>query len=404
MAPKIVFLAWVSTVASCLPALPAASPGGGQASSSPTAQGTGECGSGSWQPGWLEIHHIDAGEAVSTLIVSPAGRSMLLDAGEAAWDSDDGATLVGAYVRAVLGCARLDYVVLSHFHLDHVGYPGHGGIWHLVHEQGFTVGKLLHRDLFRYAGAAGDTLQTWRTYLQGSEARALNSEIAALGSSQVQLGGGVAFTFVAVDANGVLPAGDFAADPAPPDENDYSIAALLRMGKLDYFTAGDMSGQMLVSRQGGYSYHDIETRVTPQVRDVDVYRVSHHGSSYASNSTLLAEMQPRVSIIQVADGNSNGHPTQSAVDRLLATSALYLTEHGNPSTNLRTGKVVGHVVVRTSTGVDYTVNGDRYVASDPARVDSDGDGYFVEADPDDSAAASVPAPIGGCDVSYEVCP
>jgi len=176
------------------------------------------------------------------------------------------------------------------------------------------------------------------------------------------------------------------ADPAPPDENDYSIAALLRMGKLDYFTAGDMSGQMLVSRQGGYSYHDIETRVTPQVRDVDVYRVSHHGSSYASNSTLLAEMQPRVSIIQVADGNSNGHPTQSAVDRLLATSALYLTEHGNPSTNLRTGKVVGHVVVRTSTGVDYTVNGDRYVASDPARVDSDGDGYFVEADPDERAA------------------
>ena len=53
------------------------------------------------------------------VIVSPAGRSMLIDAGEAAWDSDDGATLVAAYVRAVLGCARLDYAVLSHFHLDH---------------------------------------------------------------------------------------------------------------------------------------------------------------------------------------------------------------------------------------------------------------------------------------------
>ena len=404
MAPKIVFMAWVSTVASCLPALPDASPGAGQGGRSAAAQGTGECGSGSWQPGWLEIHHIDAGETVSTLIVSPAGRTMLIDAGEATWNSDDGAKIVGAYVRGVLGCARLDYVVLSHFHLDHVGYPGYGGVWHLVHEQGFALGKLLYRDLYRYSGAGGETLDAWRAYLQSDDARVLNPEIAALGAGQVQLGGGVAFAFVAVDASGVLPAGDFAADPTPPDENDYAVAALLRMGRLDYFTAGDMSGETLVSQQGGYSYHDIETRAAAQVKDVDVYRVSHHGSSHASNSTLLAEMRPRVSIIQVADGNPNGHPTQSAVDRLLATSALYLTEHGDTGTNLRAGKVVGHVVLRTSTGIDYTVNGDRFVASDPPRVDSDGDGYFIEADPDDNSAGAVPAPNGGCDATYESCP
>ena len=87
MAPRMVLFAWSFAAASCLPALPAASPAGEQSGSSPTAQGTGECGSGSWQPGWLEIHHIDAGEAVSTLIVSPSGRSMLIDLGEATWDS-----------------------------------------------------------------------------------------------------------------------------------------------------------------------------------------------------------------------------------------------------------------------------------------------------------------------------
>jgi len=404
MAPRIVLLTWVSTVASCLPALPEASPGRGQASSGAAPQGTGECGSGSWQPGWLEIHHINAGEAVSTLIVGPAGRSLLVDAGEAAWDSDDGAKTVGAYVRGVLGCARLDYVVLSHFHIDHVGYPGRGGVWHLVREQGFTVGKLLHRDLFRYAGASGDTLETWRTYLQSNEARALNPEIATVDPGQVQLGGGVAFAFVVVDSNGTLAAGDFASDLSPPDENDYSIAVLLRLGRLDYFAAGDMSGQTLVSQSGGYSYHDIETPSAAQVKDVDVYRVSHHGSSHASNSTLLAELQPRVSIVQVGDGNPNGHPAQSTVDRLLASSVLYLTEHGAPGTNLRTGKVVGHVVVRTATGLDYTVNGDPFVASDPPRKDGDGDGYFIEADPDDASAARVPAPNGGCDASYEACP
>jgi len=404
MAPRIllisVFLIW----ASCLPALPDASPGGGQASGSAPGSGIGECGSGSWQSGNLEIHHIDAGKAVSTLIVSPTGRSLLIDVGESEWDRHDGADVVGAYVLGVLGCARLDYVVLSHFHLDHVGFPGHGGLWHLVNEQGFAVGKLLHRDLYRYSGVASGTLSSWRDYLQSTEGQVLHPEIAALGKGQIELGGEVAFAFVSVDANGLLPAGDFAADPAPPDENDYSIAVLLRMGRLDYFTAGDMSGETMIEQQGGYSYHDLETRTAALVKDVDIYRVSHHGSSHASNAILLAEMEPRVSIIQVADRNSNGHPTQGTVDRLVATSKLYLTEHGDPGTDLHAGKVVGHVVVRTSTGIDYTVNGDRFVASDPPRVDGDKDGYFIEADPDDHLATEIPAPNGGCDGVYQTCP
>ena len=402
--PRILLLLLgVLLPASCLPALPEVSAGGGQAAPGAAGQGNGTCGSGSWQPGWLEIHHIDAGEAMATLIVSPVGRSLLVDAGEAAWDSSDGATLIGSYVRAVLGCATLDYVVLSHFHLDHVGFPGQGGIWHLVERQGFAIGKLLHRDLFRYAGASSSTLTAWQAYLQSEAGRALHPEIATLGTGQVDLGPGAVFACVAVDGAGALPAGDFSADPTPPDENDYSLAALLRMGRLDYFTAGDLSGETLVSQAGGYSYHDIETRVAPLVKDVDVFRVSHHGSSHAANATLLGELAPRVAIIQVADGNGNGHPTQSTVDRLLARSSLYLTEHGDPGTNLGAGKVVGHVVLRTANGIDYAINGDHFTASDPARIDADGDGYFQEADPDDHATEAVPAAHGGCDPAYQAC-
>ena len=140
------------------------------------------------------------------------------------------------------------------------------------------------------------------------------------------------------------------------------------------------------------------------MKDIDVYRVSHHGSSHASNATLVAQMQPRVAIIQVADGNPYGHPTQTIVDRLLATSALYLTEHGDSGTNLRDGKVLGHVILRTATGIDYTVGGDTFIASDPPRFDHDGDGYFGEADPDDNSAVVIPTPNGGCDATYESCP
>jgi hypothetical protein len=283
-----------------------------------------------------------------------------------------------------------------------VGFPGQGGLWHLVAQQGLSVGRLLHRDLFRFVGTGGATLTAWRELLQGTQAALLSPSIATLGRGQVQLGGGVDFAFVAVDGNGSLPAGDFSSDPAPPDENDLSVAAVLRFGRLDYFTAGDLSGRTTV--QDGYSYHDGETAVAPLVRDVDVYRASHHGSAYASNGTLLAEIHPEVAIVQVGDGNRNRHPAQATVDRLVATSALYLTEHGDPGTNLHDGKVLGDVVLRTANGIDYTVGDDAFIASDPRRVDADGDGYFAEADPDDNAADVVPSRNGGCDGVYQRCP
>ena len=402
MRKGFVVLVVTTTLMGCLPGIPDDSEVAGLPAG-PT-QSSGTCGSGTWQAGWLEIHHIDAGQAVSTLIVSPVGRTILIDAGEADWDRYDDAKLVGAYVRKVLGCVRLDYVVISHFHVDHTGFPGYGGIWHLIEQQGFSVGKLLHRDLYHYAGTSGAALAAWRAYLQSPQASASSPEIAAPGRGQVQLGGDVDFAFVAVDGNGLLPVGDFSSDPAPPDENDYSIAALLRFGRLDYFTAGDLSGRTAVSTSNGYSYHDGETALAPLVKDVDVYRVSHHGSSYASNATLLAELDPEVAIVQVGDGNPNGHPTQSTVDRLAATSAVYFTEHGEPSTDLRTGKVVGDVVLRTVNGLGYTVAGDPFIATDPRRVDNDGDGYFVEADPDDGSALALPLPSGGCDSRYQVCP
>jgi hypothetical protein len=39
----------------------------------------------------------------------------------------------------------------------------------------------------------------------------------------------------------------------------------------------------------------------------------------------------------------------------------------------------------------------------PSCIDSDGDGYFIEADPDDNSATAIPAPNGGCDPAYEAC-
>ncbi len=358
-------------------------------------------GGGSWRPGWLEVHHLDAGPAISTLVVAPSGRCLLIDAGEGQWDNEAGANIVGPYLMNVLGTSYLDYVLVSHFHLDHTGAPGRGGLWHLFHRQGVRAGKLLHRDFSRFPSDGGATLARWRDYL-AAEGEALHPEVARPGAAQIDLGPGVTVTIVAVDGNGRLVPGSGAHDDAPPSENDYSVALVLRYGRLDYFFGGDLSGETIVT-SFGTAYHDIEQAVTPLIKDIDVYRVSHHGSMHSSSPTLLDQMKPRASIIEVDDGNSDGHPHQATVDRLAASGPIYMTERGRPDASLRGARVVGPVVLATQDGVDYWLAGDRFLATDPVRVDADGDGYFREADPDDASVAVVPAPRGGCDPSHQDC-
>jgi beta-lactamase superfamily II metal-dependent hydrolase len=366
------------------------------------AHAAGVCGTGTWTPGTLEIHHINIGQGDSALIVSPTGKSLLFDVGESYWNSSADAQVIGPYIESVLGCKSLNYVVISHFHVDHIGYVGYGGLWHLVETQGFTVGTTLVRNYDLFLGDTSGTFSNWRTYLEGPGQVKLHPIFADEGSTQVNLGLGVTFDIVALDGNGAIFAGDFSADTSPPSENDYSIGAVLSYGNFDEWIGGDLDGEYQVSGFG-YTYHDIELSTAPEVGDVDVYKANHHGSSHSSSATFINQLDPEVSIISVGNGNSYGHPTQTVMNRLLATSTVYLTERGNTSTNIGSAIVAGHIVIKTTNGSTYTVNGTQYTATEPARTDSDGDGYFAGVDPNDGNSSILPAPNGGCGPIYQNC-
>jgi beta-lactamase superfamily II metal-dependent hydrolase len=365
-------------------------------------QAAGICGTGTWTPGNLEIHHINIGQGDSALIVGPAGKSLLFDAGESNWNSSGKAQIIGPYIEGVLGCKSLDYVVISHFHLDHIGYVGYGGLWHLVETQGFTVGTTLVRDYSTYLGSISGTFTNWKTYLEGVGQPKLHPVTTIEGTGQVDLGAGVTFNIVAVDGNGAIITGDFHGDSSPPSENDYSIGAVLSYGDFDEWLGGDLDGQYEVGGFG-YTYHDIELSVSPEVDDVDVYKANHHGSSHSSSATFINQLDPEVSILSLGDGNTYGHPPQSTMDRLLATSTVYMTQRGNTNTNIGSAIVAGNIVIKTSNGLSYTVNGTPFTATEPTRTDMDGDGYFAEADPADSNSSLVPAPNGGCGPIYQTC-
>ena len=76
-------------------------------------------------------------------------------------------------------------------------------------------------------------------------------------------------------------------------------------------------------------------------------------------------LDPDVSLISCGS-NSYGHPDQDTLNRLLATSMVYLTEQGEPSRDYGSAVIVNDdIVIRSTNGVNYTVNGNAYIASDP---------------------------------------
>jgi hypothetical protein len=112
---------------------------------------------GTWTRGNFEIHVFQVGQADSQLIVGPTGRTLLIDVGERTWNSTQGAKAVAQKIHQVMGSNynRLDYIVATHLHADHIGYFGRGGIWALIENHGFTVGTLIDRDAGVWSDANG---------------------------------------------------------------------------------------------------------------------------------------------------------------------------------------------------------------------------------------------------------
>src|ERR1051326_113607 len=67
----------------------------------------------------LEIHGFDVEGGQATLFVSPSGESMLVDTGWGGFDKRD-ANRIAAAAKAS-GVKKIDYLVITHFHADHVG-------------------------------------------------------------------------------------------------------------------------------------------------------------------------------------------------------------------------------------------------------------------------------------------
>ncbi len=369
-------------------------------SDSPTkGASNGGTGDEPWVPGTFEIRIFDVEQGDSQLIIFPSGYTILIDVRESSWNTGAGAAYIAQKIRAITGGSHINVGVLSHLHLDHIGYAGYGGFWALMEVEGITFDKIIDRDsgvwvdganggaadglcdpdleiVWHNAGTQSGTARNWICYATNPANTNIYPirELAQLGST-TQIDppdAGAVVEIVQVDADGVVMAdgvtplqGDHTNDPLPPSENDYSIGLKIRFGQIDYATAGDSDGEYNTS-QFGYTYNDVESVLAPRFGQVDVMRANHHGSGHSTSQAYVDTLNPDVSAISCGS-NTYGHPAQVVLDRLLATSDVYLTNICDTTRNYGASVIVdGDIILRSTDGVNYTVNGTPYVASDPS--------------------------------------
>lgn len=369
--------------------------------SSTPSKGTSNGGTGDvpWTPGTFEIRIFDVEQGDSQLILFPSGYSILIDVREANWNSGAGAALIAQKIRAITGGSHVNVGVLSHLHLDHMGYAGYGGFWGLIETEGITFDKIVDRDagvwvdgtgggavdglcdpdleiVWHNVGTQSGTARNWLCYATNPANTRIYPirELAQLYSTtQIDPPDATASVeIVQVDADSVLMVdgitplqGDHSADALPPSENDYSIGLKIRYGMIDYATAGDSDGEYTTS-QFGYTYNNVEAILAPRFGQVDVMRANHHGSGHSTSQAYVDALNPDASAISCGD-NTFGHPGQTVLDRLLATGDVYLTNLCDTTRNYGSATIVGGDIILTSSdGLHYTINGTAYVASDPA--------------------------------------
>jgi beta-lactamase superfamily II metal-dependent hydrolase len=285
--------------------------------------------------GKLQIHHIDVGQGDGMLLISPLGQTALFDDGNYIDCSG-----IKTYLQG-LGITTIDYHFCSHYHADHIGCIDD------LAAIGITIGTTGYDRGYSYSSA------TYTAYVNTLGAK--RTTVAKGQTITLDAGSPNPVTITCVDLNG---AGVYSVNGS--DENAKSAVFKVSYGAFDESIGGDLTGSTA-------SGNDVETTVGPEMGDVEVYKVHHHGSRYSSNDNWLNAVTPEVAIIQVGDGNTYGHPTADALSRLHGHGVhTYWNETGaGVAPDPGWDKVGGTIVVQAvpDSGGTYTVAGTGFTDS-----------------------------------------
>jgi competence protein ComEC len=249
----------------------------------------------------LEIYFIDVEGGAATLMVTPAGESLLADTGNARADDRDVKRIYAAAQLA--GLQKLDYVLITHFDSDHVG--GAPALAKMI-----PVGRFLDH---------GDSIETTRP----QDAERWKAYLAVAEGKRTTMHPGDRIPLKGVEARVVSSNGEVLAKPInggkanplfqgaeqkPPDtgENGRSLGFLLTFGKFKFLDLGDLTW-------------DKEMELACPVNKlgtVTLYQPTWHGfaSDRSGPPALVWAVRPQVVIVN--NGPRKGIATPALYDRI----------------------------------------------------------------------------------------
>lgn len=233
----------------------------------------------------LDAAVVDVGQGQCVLLKSGQAAA-LVDCGSANSWYDPGTQ--ASDLLAVLGCHRLEQVVLTHLDTDHTS--GLDRLWART-----RIETLILPEAAKGSEAASALQATARSY--GTQVTFLQQEtVLPLGRARLR----------------ILPA------IGGSTSNQQGLAVLASVGTEDLLITGDLNQSGEKRLLSAYDLPEIE-----------VFTAGHHGAKDASSQELLAALRPKTAVISVG-ANSYGHPAEQTMQRLARSGcAIYRTDrHG----------------------------------------------------------------------------
>ena len=231
----------------------------------------------------LEIYAIDVEGGQATLLVAPSGQSLLIDTGFPGFNHRDGDRIAAAAKAA--GVKKIDYLLITHFHKDHVGgvqgLAKHLPILHFVDHGAQTEtdknAQILFNEYkaFRDKGQhivvkPGDTIP-----IKGLDVQVLSSAGNVIGSPLPGAG------------EPTPECAGYQRPEADTGENGQSVGVLITFGAFRMLDMGDLTAD-----------HEYDL-VCPnnKIGTVDLFLVSHHGTNTSNSLPFVHAISPRVALM-----------------------------------------------------------------------------------------------------------